>query len=389
MIGMIERRATEQQRDREALLASETKYRSIFENAIEGIYQSSPEGRFIDVNPAMARILGYDSPQEVLEAYTDMRMQLYVEPGDRDKLQSMFHTEGRAERFETRMYRRDGEVIWVSITASTVRDDQGSPLYYEGIFEDITGRKRAEQEIRRLNEELEQRVVERTAELEAVNRELQDFAYAVSHDLKAPLRAINQLAGWVNADYGEVLGQDGKSHLVLLMGRVRRMHALIEGILQYSRIGRVREKKKEVDLDFLAREVIDLVSPPQHINIIIEGRLPIIVGEPTRLAQLFQNLLDNAIKYMDKPNGKVIIDCLEHDGQWTFRMSDNGPGIEQKYYEKIFQIFQTLAPRDESENTGIGLALVKRIVEMNGGRIWLESELGKGTTFWFTIPKRG
>jgi len=232
-------------------------------------------------------------------------------------------------------------------------------------------------------------VIERTAELESANRELQDFAYAVSHDLKAPLRAINQLAGWINADYGEVLGPDGTTHLVLLMGRVRRMHRLIEGILQYSRIGRVREKKKEVDLDFLAREVIDLVSPPQCINITIENRLPVILGEQTRLTQLFQNLLDNAIKYMDKTNGKVIIACLEQDTQWMFRVSDNGPGIEEKYYEKIFQIFQTLAPRDETESTGIGLALVKRIVETTGGSIWVESEFGKGATFWFTIPKRG
>jgi len=224
-------------------------------------------------------------------------------------------------------------------------------------------------------------------ELESANEELRNFGYVVSHDLKAPLRAIGSLADWISTDYADKFDDEGKEHMRLLIGRVRRMDGLIDGILQYSRVGRVKETIVAVDLNRLVREVIDLLAPPKNITIRIGNSLPTVMTEPTRIQQVFQNLLSNAIKYMDKPDGEIRITCVAEGRQWKFSIADNGPGIDQQHFEKIFQLFQTLAPRDRVESTGVGLALVKKIVEMYGGRIWLESTLGHGSTFFFTLPR--
>jgi signal transduction histidine kinase len=238
-------------------------------------------------------------------------------------------------------------------------------------------------------EKAEHKQTELLRELESANQELKDFAYIASHDLKAPLRAIKTLADWISTDYADKLDQDGKEQLKLLGQRVDRMHNLIDGILQYSRVGRVREKIVEVQLNKLLPEIIDTLAPPAHIKINVETELPTIKCEETRVTQVFQNLLSNAVKYMDKPEGHIKVGCREEGEFWKFSVADNGPGIEKKHWERIFKIFQTLAPRDEFESTGIGLTVVKKIIELYNGRIWLDSEVGKGTTFFFTFPKAG
>jgi signal transduction histidine kinase len=224
--------------------------------------------------------------------------------------------------------------------------------------------------------------------VEKTNQELQDFAYIISHDLKAPLRGISTLADWITTDYADKLDNDGKEQLKLLTARVNRMHNLIEGVLQYSRVGRIRETQVEVNLNELITEVVDMLCPPENIKITVETELPTIMCEKTRIMQVFQNLLSNAIKYMDKPEGTIQITCTEQDNVWQFSVTDNGPGIESKYFEKIFQIFQTLAPKDTFESTGVGLTVAKKIVEMYGGRIWVESVPTEGTTFYFTLSKQ-
>jgi light-regulated signal transduction histidine kinase (bacteriophytochrome) len=224
-------------------------------------------------------------------------------------------------------------------------------------------------------------------ELESANEELRSFAYVVSHDLKAPLRAIGALADWLSTDYVDKFDEEGKEHMRLLVSRVHRMGNLIDGILQYSRVGRVREALVAVDLSQVVREVIDLLSPPANVTISVENPLPTIIAEPTRIQQIFQNLLSNAIKYADKPQSKISIACSDEGEHWKLSIADNGPGIESRHFEKIFQLFQTLAPRDRIESTGVGLALVKKIVEMYGGHIWIESTIGEGSTFFFTLPQ--
>ncbi len=252
---------------------------------------------------------------------------------------------------------------------------------------DITERKRIRLELYQLNAELEERVKQRTAELEAANNELKDFAYIVSHDLKAPLRGISQLANWLVKDYASAFDEEGKQMVALLINRVTRMDNLINGILQYSRVGRLKGRDEPVNLEILIKQIIDSLSPPTSIEIIIEPALPTVIGDKTQLEELFQNLLSNAIKFMDKPQGHITVGCIDEGTYWKFMVADNGPGIEEKYHQKIFQIFQTLTPRDVRESTGIGLSLVKKIVESYHGRVWLESTVGQGTTFFFTWLK--
>jgi len=235
-------------------------------------------------------------------------------------------------------------------------------------------------------EKAEQRKDRLLKELEAVNRELKDFAYVASHDLKAPLRGISTLAEWISVDYADKLDEKGKKQMELLINRTERMHNLIEGILQYSKVGRLEEELVDVDLKKLVPEIIDMLGQLENVEIEIENELPTILSEQTRITQVFQNLLSNAVKYMDKPNGRVRIGCTRQDGFWRFSVSDNGPGIEKRNIERIFQIFQTLTPRDKYESTGIGLSVVKKIVEAYGGEIWVESEPGRGSTFFFTLP---
>jgi len=269
----------------------------------------------------------------------------------------------------------DGSEQWQEIYTYPIISEAGEVTHVIEYVRDITDRKKTEKRLEHL-----------LREVESINQELRDFAYVVSHDLKAPLRAISSLATWLAADYGDKLDEEGKEHLNLLLNRVRRMNSLIDGILQYSRAGSSREERQDVDLNELVAEVIDTLSPPENIKIVVEDRLPVVYVEPTRIRQVFQNLLSNAIKYMDKPEGIVRINCVRDDDYWRFSISDNGPGIEEKYFNKIFQLFQTLESRDETEATGIGLALVKRIIDIYGGRVWVESEVGRGSTFYFTLP---
>lgn len=245
-------------------------------------------------------------------------------------------------------------------------------------------RRKLERALAKANEHL----AETVRDLRRSNKELQDFAYVAAHDLKAPLRGIGTLTDWIASDYADKFDDQGRQQLGMLKGRVARLSELIDGILHYSEIGRVSIRSERVDLNHLVQEVISLLDPPEHVEIVVNGSLPVVVCEKPRLSQVFRNLIDNAVKYMDKPNARIEIDCREQQGFWRFSVSDNGPGIDGKYFEKIFQMFQTLAPRDERESTGIGLAIVKKIVELCGGSVGVESKLGEGTTFFFTLPKK-
>lgn len=388
-IAQRDNEIAERKRFEKALRQSEAKYRSIFENAVEGIFQTTPQGRFIRCNPAMARILGYDSPEELIGKINDIKTQVYVDPQHRESFLRLIRQRQEVNWFEVQFYRKDGSITWVSLHARPGYDQNGQLVQIEGIATDISDLKRAEKELRALNKELEQRVAERTAELKAAYNELKDFAYVVSHDLKSPLRSVHQLAGWISQDYADVLDERGRQYLNLLTGRVKRLHGFIDGILTYSRVGRVMGKSHPVDCNRIVDDVIQALSPSADIQVTVENELPVLFGEKIRFQQLFQNLIGNAVNYMDKDGGEVKIGCEAAGSGWKFHVTDNGPGIEEKYHEKIFQIFQTLTSRDESESTGMGLTIARKIVAHYGGRIWVESKPGRGSSFFFTLPRTG
>lgn len=245
-------------------------------------------------------------------------------------------------------------------------------------------RVRADVEVRRRIESLAVLALA----LQRSNRDLDQFAYVASHDLKAPLRGIANLSQWIEEDLGDNIPETTREHLRLLRSRVQRMEGLIEGVLAYSRAGRTSEAAETVSVRRLLHEVIDLASPPESVQFDIADNLPPLKTHRLPLQQVFLNLITNAVKYGGHAAESRIAVTARREGQvWEFAVSDNGPGIEPAFHDKIWGIFQTLQPRDTVEGTGIGLALVKKIVEGRGGRVWVESQAGAGATFRFTWPE--
>ncbi|TYP96710.1 phospho-acceptor domain-containing protein [Tenacibaculum adriaticum] len=221
--------------------------------------------------------------------------------------------------------------------------------------------------------------------LEKQNQELNEYAHIVSHDLKSPLRIIDTVTNWLIEDYKDVMNNECQGNLQLILNNVEKMDSLICDILDYSTIDKAETNIYDVDLQHLVTEIINIIHIPAHINVKIIETLPIVKGDKFRLQQLFQNLLINAVNYIDKPKGKVEVGVEERNGFWQFYIRDNGKGIPEMYYEKIFKVFQKLENNEKS--TGIGLAIVKKIIDYYGGSISLDSQINKGTTFYFTLPK--
>jgi len=249
--------------------------------------------------------------------------------------------------------------------------------------EDITARREAEEALRVRVEELDAM----TRTLERRNAELDQFAYVTSHDLKAPLRGITNLSRWIEEDLEGEIPPEVAGQFDLLRGRVGRMEAMIEGILQYSRVGRTEIAPEAVDVRALLTEVIDLLDPPPSIAVTLGDDMPTLLTLRLPLQQVFQNLLSNAIKHHDKADGHIHVGVRGCAGGHEFSVADDGPGIAPPYQDRIWMLFQTLEAQDKVENTGVGLALVKKIVEGQGGTVGVTSEEGRGATFRFTWPQ--
>jgi two-component system sensor kinase FixL len=352
------------------------------DSTTDGILVVDREGRIQSYNDRFKSL--WQLPDSVLEPGRDdlaisyVLSQLENPEAFVAKVQQLYG-DPRSESSDFLLF-KDGRVFERYSRPQSVGDDVVGRVWS---FRDVTLRVEADRAKALAVEEL----AEANRTLEKVNKELRDFAHIVSHDLKAPLRSIKTLTGWISADCGEKLSEDGKQQMHLLVSRVDRMRDLIDGILQYSRLGGVKEERVPVDLNGLVRGVVDMLAPPSNIQITVQEGLPTLRLEPVKVGQVFQNLLSNAIKYMDKPEGRIHVACTEEAATWRFSVADNGPGIEEKYFEKIFQMFQTLSPRDTFESTGVGLTIVKKIVETYQGTVWVESQMGVGSTFLFTLPK--
>ncbi|PZV16622.1 MAG: PAS domain-containing sensor histidine kinase [Leptolyngbya sp.] len=316
-----------------------------------------------------------------------------VHPADLPQVEAAVHqalVNHEDYSFEYRLRLPDGTERWIDTFGRGEYNSAGEPIRMVGMVLDMTNRKLAEQslqeraaELTRLNAVLEQT----TALLKERNQELDQFAYVVSHDLKAPLRAIANLSEWVEEDLGNQIPEVNKHQLQLMRRRVYRLEALINGLLEYSRAGRKEVPIEPVDTAQLLADILDSLAPPAAFQITVEPGMPSLTTKRLLLSQVFSNLIGNGIKHHPRDDGNVTISVQDEGAAYKFAIADDGAGIDPSYHQRIFVIFQTLKARDEQENTGIGLSIVKKIIETEGGSIWLESQPDQGATFYFTWLK--
>lgn len=368
---------------------SEARFRIMVDQAPVMIWMSGVDKLFNFFNKSWLEFTGRTIVQEFGHGWTEA-----VHPEDVEQCINTYTAAFEARSpfaMEYRLRRFDGEYRWIL--------DKGTPHFAsDGIFAgfigsciDISDRKQTELALQQRAEELTRLntiLTQTTAMLQKRNQELDQFAYVTSHDLKAPLRAIASISEWLEEDLAGQLSPENQHQLNLLRGRVHRMEGLINGLLEYSRVGQTHTDLSVVNLQELLQEVIDSLERPFSFQMKVAEGMPTFTTKRIPLQQVFTNLIENAIKHHSRPDGQVTISVQEQGRYYKFTVADDGPGISQEYHHKIFSIFQTLEARDRKESTGIGLAIVKKIVETEGGTIHLDSQVGVGSSFYFTWPKQ-
>jgi PAS domain S-box-containing protein len=373
-----------------ALMLSETKYRIIATNTLDWAFWINPQGQFLFCSPSCEILTGFTA--EEFENDPGLLRRI-VHQDDNPRAISLHHSlesDAIIDELEFRIVRRSGAVRWVSHICQPVYGPDGQFLGRRGSNRDITDRKTFEMELQEAHDTLEQRVNERTAELQRSNADLEQFAYISSHDLQEPLRMVASYVQLLERRYKGKLDSDADEFIGYAVDGATRMQALINDLLVLSRVGTRGKPMEPVKMS----QVVAQAAANLQVAINESGAevrcsdLPDINGDFTQLVQLFQNLIGNAIKFRGDGMPVVEISVAKDEAGWLFRVQDNGIGIHSAYFDRIFLVFQRLHSRQDYPGTGIGLAICKKIVERHAGRIWVESEPGQGTTFCFTIPSR-
>lgn len=375
---IIERKKAES-----ALRESEEKYRRLYEEAALGIFTSNIGGRFIEINPAFAAMLGYDSPGEAVSGISDIATQLYADPNRRKYILEEIMQTGRLTTIETLARRRDGSLWHALMHLHVVFDDERQPKYIQGFAEDITQRKLQEDEIKRLTESLERRVEERTAEL-------QSFVHSVSHDLRAPLRAMRGFASILMQDYGQDMDETAQDLLTRIIDAGHHQADLMDALLQLSRLSYTDLEISACNLSEIAEEIIVNLQendPERTVHIFIQPEMT-VKADRRLMTIVMQNLIGNAWKYTARrQTAHIEIGSMIHPSGFAYYVRDNGAGFSMKYVSRIFEVFQRLHSDEEYTGHGVGLSIVRRIIERHGGKIWANSEPDRGAEFFFTMGK--
>lgn len=369
------------------LKESELRFGSVFRNAGLAIIIASPDRTILDCNPFAERFLGYTREEMIGLTIGD----LSVPEDERENVQRARETLEKNDcsfSMEKRYRTKDGRIVWGNLTVSYLRSETGALEMIVGMIEDITPRKIYEERLTRLNQELERKVEERTADLRETIQHLESFTYSISHDLRTPLRAIDGYLNILREDYSRMIPSDALPHFDRISHNARLMADLIDDLLAFSRVNRAPLSKIPFDMNALVEEVIqqfDARSTP-GVTLVVD-LLPQAHGDPRLIRQVVANLLENSLKYRadDRPL-EIRIDAVSEPGGGTvYRFADNGIGFDMRYADRIFGVFERIHPDRPVEGTGIGLALAKEIVERHGGKIWVESSEGRGSTFFFTL----
>jgi PAS domain S-box-containing protein len=385
----INRDITEQKQAEDMLRDSETRFRTLVESAPEAIFVQS-QGYFIYLNTAMLRLFGASTPDMLLgKAFMERIAPEYNEVV-RERIRLQRETGNPVPLMEMEYLRLDGSRVPVETTAVAIRF-QGRDAHLVFV-RDITERKRTEKKIHKLNIELERRIIERTAQLEAANKELEAFSYSVSHDLRAPLRHILGFVDLLKDRAIQSLDEESLHYMKVITDSTDNMGTLIDELLSFSRMGRTEMMKAKVNPNQLVKEAMNTLEAETKGRDIIwkVDQLPEVYGDPAMLRLVFLNLISNALKFTrTRPQARIEISYNENEKETLFFVRDNGVGFDMAYANKLFGIFQRLHRADHFEGTGVGLANIKRIIQRHGGKIWAEGKVDEGATFHFFLPKRG